>query len=296
MTFAELFMKYSIIAALVLVQAGCTTISLTRHSATQVDSVADLRYQVILDNLAQVADDPTRLPSVVGLGSGTVFVQDQGSASTTITWPYSVGSVATNPSFNRQISQNWSLDPTLIPEKLEAVRAACQWAVGGPQCVKPASMSLLIRPQDAPVGPERHYGIADQLAQLPPGWLGCGKRCDVPACARYQSHCGQTWVWVTPENEKYLTGFTIAVQNVLKVNVNSPTLFHAAPLYSPVVFKTADTSNPEGRMRFTVQMVVNPSGHLVPDQPYVPWRLDNSFSDSALRSAIGAAGISSVTH
>lgn len=293
-------MKPFLIAALVLVQTGCTTTSLTRHSTRQVDSVADLRYQIILDNLALVADDPTNLPSFVGLGSGTVFVQDQGAAVTTIAWPYSAGlysagSVTVNPTVIRQVSQNWSLDPILIPEKLEAVRAACQWAVGGSDHLTPESMGLLIRPQDAPIGPERHFGVADQLALLPAGWLGRGTRTDVPGCARYKSHCGQTWVWVTPENEKYLTAFAIAVQNILKVNVNSPTLVHAAPIYSPVVFKTNDTSNPEGRMRFTVQMVVNPSGHLVSDQPYFPWRLDNAFSDPALRSAIGAAGISSVT-
>lgn len=286
-------MRYSIIATLALIQAGCTTLSLTRHSTAQVDSVADLRYQVVLDNVALIADDPTNLPSSIGLGAGTVFVQDQGTATTIPIWPFSGGSVATTPAFSRQISQNWSLDPVLIPEKLEAIRAACQWAVGGPQFVKPSSMSLLIRPQEAPVGPERHFGVFDQLSQLPPGWLCCGKRCDVPKCARYASHCGETWVWVTPDNEKYLTIFTIAVQDIVRVNVNSPTLVHSPPIYSPVIFKTGD---PDGRMRFTVQAVVNPSGHLVPDQPYFPWRIDNSFSDPALRSAIGAAGISSASH
>jgi hypothetical protein len=294
-------MKYRIIALALCVATGCTTLSLERHTVAQVDSVAELRSHIILDNLALVAEDPTRLPSFVGLGSGTVFVADQGQMVVTTTWPFSnvgkgTGSVVSNGSVNRQISQNWALDPVMIPEKLEALRAACQWAIGGPGYVNPESVSLLIDPKDANPGPERHFGVLEQLSKLPPDWLGRGCPADVPACARYKSHSGDTWVWVTPDNEKYLVVFTLALQNIAKVNVNSPTLFHLPPVFAPIVLKTADTGNPEGPMRFTTQMVLDQSGHLVPDQPYFIWRLDNSFSDPALRSAIGAAGISSVSH
>jgi len=293
-------MRPAVLGFVICFNAGCTTLSLERHTTAQVDSVSELRYREVLNNLAKVADDPSTLPSFVSLGSGTAFVEDQRQMATVTTWPFSVteavGSVAVTPSFNRQISQNWSLDPIIIPEKLEALRAACQWALGGPNYVKPESMTLLIRPQDASPGPERHFGVVEQLQQLPEGWLGRGGRKDVPASACYKAHSGETWVWVTPENMKHLVTFTLALQNIARVNVNSVTLVHWNPVYTPVVFKTADTGNPDPRMRFTAQLVLNQSGHLVPDQPYFPWRLDNSASDPALRSAIGAAGISSVSH
>lgn len=191
--------------------------------------------------------------------------------------------------------QNWALDPLTAPEKLLAIRAASQWVIYGPEHLDPESMSLLIRPDQAPTGPERHFGVADRLASLPPGWLCVGRHKDVSQCARYKAHSGETWVWVTPNGMKGFSDFTLIIQDIARVAINSQTLFHLPPIYTPIQFKTADTGAKFDSPIFTVQAVVNESGHLVTDIPYYPLRQDNLGGDTAsLRSAIAAAGITSV--
>lgn len=294
-------MKFWVLAAVICGCSGCTTMSLKRRTVSQMDSAVDLRYRQVMDNLALVANDPSALPSYASVYSGTIFVQDQAQFVSTNIFPFTGTraanpSIGANPSLNRQVAQNWALDPITSPEKLEAIRAACQWAIGGPEHVHPGSMSLLIRPDEAPVGPDRHFGVRERLAQLPQGWLGVGCHKDVPACARYKSHSsGNTWVWVTPEGMKGFTEFALIIQDIARVSINSQTLFHTPPAFTPIVFEAADDL--EGRLRTRIQAYVNHGGQLVTDVPYTRLRLDTLGSDNSnLRSAIGAAGISSVGH
>jgi hypothetical protein len=265
-------------------------ISLERHTVAQTDSAMDVRYREVMDNLALIASNPSALPSYATIYSGAAAVQDTGQLISTTTWPHSVGSEALNPSLTRQITQNWVLDPLLDPEKIEAIRAACQWAIGGPDRVSKDSMSLLIRPDQAPRGPDRHFGVADQLSRLPPGWLGVGKRKDVPACAVYESHCGDTWVWVTPDGMKGLADFTLVLQYIARIPINSGVLFNLPPVFTPIVFTTAD-SKPTDHMQTTVQAVVDQSGRLVTDVPYFKVRIDDNRTDPTLISILGASGI-----
>lgn len=41
------------------------------------------------------------------------------------------------------MKNNWSLDPTIVPEKLRAMRAACRWVADGPETVGPDIRYLL---------------------------------------------------------------------------------------------------------------------------------------------------------
>jgi hypothetical protein len=269
--------------------------SLERHTIAQTDSAMDLRYREVMDNLALVAGNPSALPSYATIFTGSAAVQDTGQLASTTTWPYSVGSEALNPSLTRQITQNWTLDPLLDPERMEAIRAACQWVLGGPERLSRDSMSLLIRPDQAPQGPDRHFGVADQLGQLPPGWLGVGKRSEVPACALYRAHCGDTWVWVTPDGMKGLADFTLILLNIARVPINSGTLFNLPPVFMPVVLRTAD-STPSSRIQTTVQVVLDQSGRLVTDFPYFKLRIDDARTDPNLLSVLSSSGISIVPH
>jgi hypothetical protein len=247
-----------------------------------------------MDNLALIASNPSALPSYSSIFSGTAFVQDTGQLISTTILPYAAGSEAVNPSINRQISQNWTLDPIMAPEKLEAMRAACQWVIGGPESVHKDSMTLLVSPANSPPGPERHFGVAERLEALPRGWLGVGCLKDVPCGACYKAHCGHTWVWVMPDGIKGLADFSLIVQAIARIPINSQTLFNFPPVYTPIVFLTSDPENPDNRIRFTVQAVVDQSGHLVTDVPYYPLRFDTLGADSNLRSVIGAAGVTAV--
>jgi hypothetical protein len=217
------------------------------------------------------------------------------------TWPFSAigrfGSSVTNPSINRQISQNWTLDPIMVPEKLEAIRAACQWVIKGPLALDYDSMSLLVRPQDTPRGRQRHFGVVEKLAMLPQGWLCVGTERQVPrkgVC--YKACCRGTWTWVTQEGMEGLTAFTVIVQNIARVQINSPTLFNPLPYFTPITFVAAEGDPSPPGFKVTAQVVVDQSGHLQTDLPYLPIRLETTGVDSGIRSAISAAGISSVPH
>ena len=284
-------MKFWMLGLVACACTGCTMMSLDRHTVAQSNSTIDLRYREVMDNLALIANDRSSLPSYSSIFAGTVSVQDSGTLNSTTTWPFSAGMEAVNPSFNRQISQNWTLDPIMVPEKLEAMRATCQWVIGGPGRVSKESMSLLIRPEQAQPGPDRHFGVADKLAQMPAGWLGVGRLKDVPLCARYKAHSGLTWVWVTPDGMKGLADFTLIIQQIARVYSNHPTLFNFPPVYSPIVFAVPDTDGADKRIRITAQVFADQSGHLVTESPYWKMRLDTLGADANLRSAISASGI-----
>jgi hypothetical protein len=268
--------------------SGCTIASLERRTLNQNGTTSDIRYQEVMDNLAMVAHEPSKLPSYSSIYSGTISVQDQGGLISTTTLPFGAGSQAINPSANRQALHNWALDPITAPEKMEAIGAACQWAIFGEDRLTGEAKDLLIHPENAPPSSNRHFGVADKLAELPKGWLCVGARKDVPACARYSSHCGDTWVWVLPENMGSLSAFTLVVQNIARVGINSQTLYHFPPKYTPINFPTNDQKT--GGKTVIVQALVTPQGALTRD-PYVPTRIDTAGNDSQLRSAVSAAGI-----
>ncbi len=194
-------MKLWMLALVANACTGCTMTSLERHSVAQTSSAIDLRYREIMDNLAMIADDPATLPSYASIFAGTIAVTDEEQLISTTMWQHVTGAVvqngfaseAANPMVSRTINQNWVLDPIVIPEKLEAMRAACQWAIAGPQYVTPDSMSLLISPTKASPGPNRHFDVLDKLERLPDGWLGKGGLTEVPLCAALQ---GSLWVYL----------------------------------------------------------------------------------------------------
>ena len=291
-------MEVRIIAtvAILCLSSGCTMTSLERHTVAQVDTTTELRYREVMNNLAMIANDPSRLPNYTSIFSGTVFVQDTGQLLSTTTWPWAVslGSQATNPSVNRQISQNWTLDPVLVPEKLEAMRAACQWAIGGPGYVWPDSMSLLVRPDDAPPGPDRHFGVVEQLAQMPAGWLRRfpQRRSEVhPLQSTLRKYVGLGYARGHGGPGGFHARHSEHRQNPDQL-INA---VQSAPGVHPN--RVSDQGRrPERSIQSRLQVVVDQSGHLQTDLPYLPIRVETTGLDSAIRSAISAAGISSVPH
>jgi hypothetical protein len=102
--------------------------------------------------------------------------------------------------------------------QLEAMRCACRWVLAGPEQCEPDCLHILADPEkDMSPGP--HFGVANRLERLPHGWLRVGRLCDVPAGALYQDHCGDTWVWITPDGLEGLAGFTLVLQDIATLNV-----------------------------------------------------------------------------
>jgi len=292
-------MKVWILALAACVCSGCTMLSLERETLVQSGTVIDLRYREIMDDLAMIAHDPSSLPAFSTIFVGTSQVTDTGQIGATTMWqhvvPMTSASIIQNglasemgsPQVSRTILQNWTLDPIIVPEKIEAMRCACRWVLFGPEQACSDCQGLLASPDQAP-GPGRHFGVADRLARLPPGWIHAGKSTDVPVNPCYKAKCCDTWVWVMPEDMQGLAEFALIIQDIARVASNSPTLFTFPPNPAPLRFQTVSDNNKE--CFFAVTVALDSCGHIVPPQPYYRARVDNMGSDASLRSQINAAG------
>jgi hypothetical protein len=278
--------------------AGCTTFATERNAVAQGAISEELRYREVLDNLAMIADNPGTLPAYASMCTGTAQITDSGSLAATTIWAAkgAMGSgisgffsQTASPGVNRTIIQNWTLDPAVVPEKLEAIRCACQWVVYGPEAVCPDCAGLLKSPDQDP-SPGRHFGVADRLAALPRGWLHVGALSDVPLQACYKAHHGTTWVWVTREGLQGLADFSLVIQSITRVYANSPTLFAIPPPTAPLKIIT-DAHKGGDKYAVTAVIMVNSSHQLVPASHYYPLRVDNVGADAHLASKINAAGV-----
>lgn len=292
-------MKYGVLLLCTVACTGCTTLALERHTLSQVASPTDIRYQEVLDNLAMVASDPAALPAYSSIFAGTAQITDTSQlASTTSVGPGATSAQVASPQFTRLVLGNWTLDPINSPEKLEAIRGACRWVIYGREFACHDCPGLLASPEQAPF-PGRHFGVWDRLARLPQGWVHVGQRHDVPAGARYRAHCGNTWVWVMPGDTRALADFNLVLQDIARVDINSPTVQFIRPTPSDFVFPTRQLEHTPcsagpyyNRVPYVIAEVsVDPCGILMPDIPYYRWRTENVGSDANPRSQINAAGL-----
>jgi hypothetical protein len=292
-------MRYGLLlVALASACTGCITPALERHTLSQGKSPTAIRYQEVLDNLAIVAQNPASLPAYSSIFAGTAQVTDTAQlGSATTSGPHGAAAQVLSPQYSRAVLGNWTLDPINSPEKLEAIRCACRWVIYGREFACHDCIGLLASPEQAPY-PGRHFGVADRMAKLPPHWLHVGQLREVPAKARCKAHSGDTWVWVMPEDMQSLADFTLIVQDIARVDSNSPTLLFILPTPSDFAFPTTSipvpcVTGPFANMMaiVTAAVKVDPCGALVPDSPYYKWRVENLGSDSNLRSQINAAGL-----
>jgi hypothetical protein len=281
---------------------GCMTDRLSQRAVNQASKDMEIRYHEVLINLARTADEPTALPVYAPIYSGTPAIQGNVQvASTTIL--QSLLPVGKKPSpfdglqqeqiapqLQRQLLENWSLDPVFVPEKLEAIRCACQWVIYGPERARIDYPGLLDKPDDFP--PEdrsRHFGVADKLAKLPTKWLHYERRILPPVHAAYKAHCGDMWAWVDADGVQALADFNLVIQDIARVDVNSLALFSIARRTSSFSFQTLDAYEPYGHVDATtyVDELLMPK----PDNPYFRWRVEAPSSAASLRTQISAAGL-----
>ncbi len=224
----------NIIAALTAAVAcsGCTTMSLERHTANQVQSLVDFRYQQTLDCLAAVADNPASLPSYSLLSAGITKISDTGGLASTTVWQHTVPAAASGiairgfaseglgATLGRAPTLSWTLIAVADHSQLEAMRCACQWALYGPTEACGSCSSLLANPEPISNTPGPHYGVVDRLRRLPACWLHVGHLSEVPLTAAYKSHCGDRWVWVMPDGMQGLADFTLVLQDIATLDAN----------------------------------------------------------------------------
>jgi hypothetical protein len=206
------FLKY--LALLPLFCTGCTACALERYTINQIATITDLRFQAILDNLAAVAANPHTLPSYAPVGEGSAQISE------TVTLdPRELWTRATFKGFNSETlglvatlnpQPAWTVDAVAQYQQVEALHYALMWAVCGPPDVLSPNRARLDL-----------FQVSKDLDKLPSGWLGIGTLADVPACALYRAHCHGKWVWVTRDGMPGLSAFTLIVQDIVTVDLNS---------------------------------------------------------------------------
>ena len=197
-----------------------------RYTVNQSLSMTETRYQEVMNALAVVAASRGQnLPSYSLTTSGLANVTATVSMDATTTWAHAARN------FSQQILNlagkhtpelSWTLDPVADPTLLEGAWYACHWAIYGPPgdpTEYHKEYDLLRRPTYTDIiayGVERdyHLGVFDEQHPIPCGWLGVGPHHCVPHGACYTAHCGDTYVWVMPDQVYHLSEFTLVLLDI----------------------------------------------------------------------------------
>jgi hypothetical protein len=206
---------------------GCTTVSLKDYTLDQINSVEEYRVDATLDCLTTVAAHPDTLPSFGLLASGVTHVQDTGSVNSITTWTRALKGFATE-SFGLSASRSpigqWSVDPVASYSQLDALRAACRWAVFGPEAAWNESPGLLLDPAVYYSPQEPRFNVAWRLERLPRNWVHVGRKSDVPKCAAYEAHCGDVYIWVMPQEKWCFSEFILVMHDIATNNPDAGVL------------------------------------------------------------------------
>jgi hypothetical protein len=208
--------------------SGCTHLVLQSDTVKSTNTLADLEFQQILDNVARFQCNPDTVPSFAVITSGTVSVNDQRGAgvsptySPTLTFANQGGgalpilSLLYPFSAQRTVTENWSLTPITDADNLRRLRCAYRLLVMGETapnyefCAKQMKEFFAGEP-------------AGLVGYYPPrGWYGVGGKKDVPKCACYVGHYDCTYVWVTPEGMNDLALFTMGALDLATGKVRTP--------------------------------------------------------------------------
>jgi hypothetical protein len=194
---------------------GCASLALEEYTLGQIRTLGELRDREVLHCLAQVAANPDTLPSFSSSADGITRISDNITLNATTTWTRALAGFASQTltaNANRAPQGTWTVDTVGDFERLEAMRCACLVALrGGLQ--RGVDCEILEDPRLHPDG-KPHFGVAERLARLPSGWVGCGGLKDVPMKACHRAHYGKTWVWVMPEHEEAFAQFELAMLDI----------------------------------------------------------------------------------
>jgi hypothetical protein len=224
-------MMKNILLLVIFVNLGCVSESLRNQTVSQVMSLADKRYQEVLDNLAIVASNGGILPAFAVASSGVANVTNTVSADASTAFNATVNGFSQevlNSVGTHNPELQWTVAPVTAEPNLEALHYACLWAVYGRPAEGSEAMELLRAATPADVNacdtgrrPGFHFNVASQLDAIRPCWLHVGSRRDVPRHVCYKSHCGGKYVWVTADALEGLSQFTLAALDIATTDPKS---------------------------------------------------------------------------
>jgi len=225
--------SYPLLLLLLIATCGCTAAESELYSVNQVATLADLRYQQALDNLALVAHNEGALPSFATMDSGMVNIQDTANFDPTTSWaPTGFSSQVLSLFGKHNPDLQWTFEPVVTQPQLAAAKCVCLWALhrpfppglNGHDLLRATTLDDVLNPIEQSLSP--HFDVEYRMAQLDqvcPNWLHCGSRREVDSCACYKAKCGDTYVWVNPDGMKGLSDFLLIILDIATVVPGSVT-------------------------------------------------------------------------
>ena len=166
--------------------SGCLSHQLESIARRNTNTLPDLQYQQVIDNLAMIASNPGYLPYLAIAGQGSVQVTDGGNSSLGLNIsPKARTAGIFAMGATRNVTGTWSLGTVTSPEKIRAMRLVYQRAVDRSTHGDPAY-----------------------------GWLHVGCKKDVADQALYVGRHGSVFAWVTPEGIAGLSDLTLTIMDI----------------------------------------------------------------------------------
>lgn len=166
---------------ILLFSAGCVSRQLELTTLRTLDTLPDLTYQQVMNNLAAIAATPGRLPSLAVVGQGSVQVTGAGSIALGGARRIAV------PTFTTQLNTTGtlSLGTVTSPDKIRQMQAVYQRA------------------------------IASRVQGLPSHqWIQFGHYRTVPSGAAHTGRRGDLAVWVMPDGVAGLSELTLEILDI----------------------------------------------------------------------------------
>jgi hypothetical protein len=193
-------------------------VSLERHTTNQAMTTTEIRYQLVLDNLACLAHDPGSLPSFATVTDGIAAVSDTAGfdAKTALDGFKGFTGEGLTGNASRSPDVQWTMDPVHTSQQRRAVKAALEIALFG--CLSDPNDSYLLK----------DFQVYEDLVRLPRGWLCVGRECDVPHQCGYSANCCGTAVWIAPGGLRGLSELTLILTDI--ATSDSTTLYPTATI------------------------------------------------------------------
>jgi hypothetical protein len=171
---------------LLALASGCMNQQLRFTTQRTANTLPDLQYQQVMNNLAMIAANPGFLPYLAVAGQGSIQVTDGGNSSLSLTMaPKLFTSGIFGLGASRNVTGTWSLGTITSPEKIRGMQSAYQRAVRGSVQGDPTY-----------------------------DWVKIGCKKDVPKHASYVGRHGQVFVWVMPAGITGLSDLTLTIMDI----------------------------------------------------------------------------------
>jgi len=194
---------------------GCTAIALEGYTLRQTQSSGEGRARLVMKCLATVAANPDTLPPYSLYAAGITTVTDSVALNEHSFWaPFKYTLETLGLTAIRIPNGLWTMDPAAEFEQLEAMHAACLWAICGPEAAWRAYPTGILGDPREYLDGKPHFGVEKRLMKTRPNWIHCGRLKDVPARALYKAQKGRTWIWVMPEDSESFSQFTLVLQDI----------------------------------------------------------------------------------